>query len=147
MSKIIRPAVIRDLNGVCALGIEALNDDPLPNLVIKPEGVRKLAIDCISSASNFCWVCEKDGKIVGAVSAIVYEMAFYERRQCEVVQFYCKEPGEGVKLIREFLKWARSRRIIKLILFTLERGADPRIGKMLRRMGLDSELPMFMEVR
>ena len=122
-------------------------NDPYPNLVIDKEKVRAVALECVSSASNFAWVTEVDGKVVAAVSAFVTDMLFYERKQANVVQFYTTCPNAGLPLIREFLRWARSRRVIKMICFTLEIQADPRIGKLLSRLGLKSELPIFMELR
>lgn len=122
-------------------------NDPYPNLVIDKEKVRAMAIECVSSSSNFSWVTEIDGKVVAAVSAFVSDMMFYERKQANVVQFYSTVPNAGLPLIREFLRWARSRRIIKMICFTLECKADPRIGTLLSKLGLKSELPVYLEMR
>lgn len=131
-----------------ALGVEALKLNPYPRLVISEQKVRDMARTVITSPSDFCWICEDDeGDIVGAVSAIVTPMMFYERNQATVIQFYCKAPRWGVRLIRQFLAWCEGRRIIKMVVFTLEAGADPRIGKLLNRLGLDSELPVYLKIR
>jgi len=143
----IRPATPSDIPAITSLGLEALMNDPYPNLVISPEKVEKMAIECVSAATNFCWVAEEDGEVVAAVSALVHDMMFYERKQATVVQFYTRKSGAGIKLIREFLGWARGRRVIKMICFTLECNADPRIGKLLRRLGLSEALPVYMELR
>jgi hypothetical protein len=74
-------------------------------------------------------------------------MLFHERKQATVIQFWTTAPGAGAPLIRHFLQWARSRRAIKSIVFTVEGGADPRIVKLLKRMGLRQELPVMMETR
>ena len=142
----IRKAGPADIDGVTALGLEALENDPYEGLLIDPARVRAVAMEGITAPSNFCWVCEEDGEIVGAVTAIVTDMLFYERKQANVVQFYCKAPGEGAKLLRELMSWARGRPVIKAVLFTLEHRADPRIGKLLTRLGLEVELPVYMEV-
>tara|TARA_R110002096_G_C14661910_1_gene728357 strand:+ start:43087 stop:43530 length:444 start_codon:yes stop_codon:yes gene_type:complete len=146
MVSIIRKAVPNDIEAVANLGIEALNKDKYDKLIICKDKVLAVARECISSANNFCWVVEKDSKIVGAVTAIVHPMAFYERNQATVVQFYCTDSGQGIKLIREFLKWAKSRPAIKMVCFTLECKADPRIGKLLERLGLENELPVYMSI-
>ncbi len=144
---IIRRANTNDIPALVSLGIEALETDPYENLVISREKVEAMALELVTGAGNVSFVAEKDGEVVAAVSALVHEMAFYERKQASVVQFYTREPGAGLPLIREFLKWARSRRIIKMIVFTLEVQADPRIGKLLKRLGLSNELPVYMELR
>lgn len=146
MISIIRKATPSDIAAVADLGIEALKIDKYDKLIIDREKVVAVARECISSSNNFCWVVEKDSEIVGAVTALVHPMAFYERSQATVVQFYCKESGQGIKLIREFLKWAKSRPAIKMVCFTLECKADPRIGKLLERLGLNNELPVYMSI-
>lgn len=143
----IRKAKISDMDGIVQLGLEALNNDAYEKLVIDHEKLINVARTCISSATNFAYVCEKDGEIKGAVLALVHPMLFYRRSQATVVMFYCKEPGQGAKLIRVFLRWARNRPIIKMIVFTLESRADPRIGKLLDRFGVHEELPVFLETR
>jgi hypothetical protein len=143
----IRKAAPADIKSIFNLGIEALENDAYDKLVIDREKTFIMARECVSSANNFAWVAENDGVIGGAVLALVHPNMFYERSCATVVMFYCKLPGEGVRLIREFLQWSRKRPIIKLIQFTLERNADPRIGVLLKRLGLNTALPVYFEVR
>ena len=147
MTRLIRKAKPSDLADVVRLGIESLNIDPYEKLRISEEKVKDLATECISAPCNFCWVAEKDGKVVGAVSALVHPMALYERSQASVIQFYCTDPGQGIKLIRELLSWVATRPAIKMVCFTIECRADPRIGKLLKRLGLQNELPIYMSIK
>ena len=144
---LIRSATPSDLKSVVRLGIQGLESTGYKHMIIDRDKVEKVAIECISSPTNFCWVAEHDGEVVAAVSALVFDLMFYQRKQCNVVQFWSNYPGAGIKLIREFLKWARGRRAIKMIIFTLEANVDPRIGKLLKREGLVSEMPIYLEVR
>jgi hypothetical protein len=125
----------------------ALRENAYPGLRIDPGKVRQTARECVTGAGNFCWVSEIDGEVVASVAAVVHDLTFYERKQASVIQFYSVQPGEGIKLMRIFLEWARKRPAIKLIAFTLEAQADPRIGKLLKRLGLSHELPVYMEVK
>ena len=143
----IRKAKPGDLEAITALGIEALEMDAYDNLVISQTKVRDVARHTISAPNDFVWVSVKDDVIVGVFVANIREMLFYERRQASVLMFYCHEAGDGAKLIRKFLKWARSRAIVKLIEFTLEPTVDPRVGKLLHRMGLNVSLPVYIELR
>lgn len=144
----IRPAKPQDVPAIIRMALQALNEEPYPYLVIDKAKVERTVKHVVSSAQHFSWVAEVGGEVRGVVGAVVDDCMFYERKQATVVQFYAKEaPGEGVKLIREFLRWARSRPAIKMIVFTLEGGADPRIGLMLKRMGLSTALPIYMETR
>ena len=144
---IIRAAKPDDIDAITDLGLEALTVNAYPNLVIDPDKVRAMATECVSAASNFAWVAEKDGKVVAAVSVLVMDFAFHERKHATVVQFYTREPNAGLPLLRKFLSWAEGRRSIKMITFTLECNADPRIGKMLKRLGLNEELPIYMRLQ
>lgn len=143
----IRNATPADVEALVKLGISSLEKDPYEQLVISEERIRETAVTCISSSNHFSWVCEHEGEITGAVVAYVADMFFYERKQASVIMFYCLTPGEGIKLIREFLRWARKRPIIKIIEFTLERNADPRISKLLTRLGVDLALPIHVQVK
>jgi len=143
----IRQAKPSDIPAIVELGLESLNTEAYDDLVISPERVREVALACVSSSQHFIWVCETDGEITGSVAAVVSDMIFYERKQASVVMFLSKTPGEGIKLIRQFLKWARARPIIKMIEFTLEPTADPRIGKLLTRLGLNLKQEMYLQIK
>lgn len=144
---VLRKAVPDDIHAVTDFGVEVLNLDPYENLAISRVKVYSMVTECISSSSNFAWLAEKDGKIVGAVGALVHPMMFYEGSQATVVQFFCTSPGDGIKLLRKFMSWVESRRAIKMTCFSLEVNADPRIGKLLNRLGLSSELPVYIKIR
>ena len=146
MSTIIRKAVPDDVLAIVELGEEAININPYEGLVPCPIKMMSMAVECVSSANNFAMVVECDGEIVGAVCALVHPMMFYKKSQASVLQFYCKKIGYGVKLLRELMNWVESRPVIKMVCFTLENKADPRIGRLLRRLGLNEELPVYMKI-
>jgi hypothetical protein len=147
MSKrVIRKATPDDIDSIVALGFEALQSDPYDGLTISRVKVYNVATECVSSSNNFAWVAEKDGEVVGAVCAIVHPIMFYEKRQASVVQYYCTDPGQGIKLLREFMRWAEGRPVIKMICFTLEINSDPRIGDLLAKLGLAGELPVYLKL-
>lgn len=143
----IRRAKPRDIEAVAQLGLEALKAFAYPRMVVDPDKVRAVAREVVTGAGNFCMVAEQNGALVGAVSALVHEQLFYERRTASVVQFYSKVPRVGVRLIRIFLEWARARPGIKTIVFTVETQADPRIVRLLQRLGLTDSFPVLREVR
>lgn len=141
----IRVAVPDDIPYIVELGIEALTLHPYEKLRISRERCFNMARECVSSSRNFAYVSEVDGEVKGAVLVLVHELMFHERHQASVIMFYCKQPGDGIKILREFLRWAKTRRMIKLIMFTLERDADPRIGSLLKRLGLSNEHPVYIQ--
>lgn len=143
----IRKAKPSDLAAIVDLGLEGMATGAYPGLVVSRAKLEDVARQCVSAAQNFCWVAERDGKVCAAVSAIVHECVFHTHKQMSIVQFYSRAPGEGIKLMREALRWGRSRPTIKVITFTLEVDADPRIGKLLSRLGLNAKLPVYSETR
>lgn len=144
---IIRKAVPNDIHAIVDFGIEVLNINPYENLSISRVKVYSMATECVSSSNNFAWIAEKNDKIVGVVGALVHPMMFYEGSQASVVQFFCKSPGNGIKLLRKLMDWIEGRHVIKMTCFSLEVRADPRIGKLLNRLGLDKELPIYIKIR
>jgi ribosomal protein S18 acetylase RimI-like enzyme len=144
---VFRRATPYDVEGVTQLGLEALAKFGDDRLVVDENKVREVAREVISGAGNYCCVAERDGRIVAAVSALVHEQIFHERKVATVVQFYSKEPGAGVRLMREFLRWARSRPGIKSIVWTVEANARPAIGKLLARLGMHEEHPVWVEIK
>lgn len=140
----IRKARPDDLNAIVALGLEALSRDAYESLVPSKEGVEETARACISSAQHFCWVAEKDGKVLGVLSAMTQPLVLYERSYANVLMWFCKVPGDGARLMREFIRWVRSRPAIKLVQYTGERGADLRIARLVERIGFGEQLPLYV---
>lgn len=143
----IRKAVPADIPAIVTLGIEGLERGAYKNLVISRERVEAVARECVSAASNFAWVAERDGVVCASVCALVHPCMCYERNQASVVQFYTRVPGEGVKLLRELMRWWKSRPGIKIIAFSLEYDADPRIGTLLKRIGFTEVLPSWVATK
>lgn len=144
----IRKATPADIPAIVALGIEALERGAYENMVISRAKVEAIAREAVSSPADFCWIAVVDGEVRGALTALVHECTFYERKQATVIQFYCPgAPAHFLALLREFLRWARGRPVIKLIVFSLEHDADPRLGALLSRLGLSKALPAYIETR
>lgn len=143
----IRPAKPDDIPAIVELAVEALSINPYPELVINREKVFAIVRECVSSAAHFAWVSERDGAITGGVGALAHDSPFYDRRQVDVLMCYCREPGEGIKLLRELRRWYLSRPIHKMMTFTLDRSMDKRMLKLLPRLKFTEAVPTFIQVR
>lgn len=141
---VFRAAKPQDITAVAALGIKALTEHAYSGLVIDETKVKDMAVACISSPSHFCYVAEKNLQVVAAVSAFVMPMVFHQRQQANVVQFYSTVAGAGAPLLRRLMWWWRNRPGVRTLCFTLECGCDPRIIKLLTRLGLTREFPVMM---
>lgn len=140
----IRKAKPSDLKAIVSLGLEALENDPYPGLVIDEQKVIDAATNSISSPSDFSYVSETEKGVVASVIAQTTPLMFYKRNQANVIQFYTREPNHGMPLLRELLSWWHSRQGLKALIFTLDMGADPRIIDLLKRLELKMELPVLM---
>lgn len=141
----IRRATIHDLGAIVDLAIEAIDPKSVPTLRIDRERIEAMCKEVITAPKNFAMVSIRDGKIVGAVGVLVHDSLFFERMTASVLMFYCKAaPGDGARMIRDFIRWAKGRPAIKQIIFSLEWDADPRIAKFLDRMGFKNHPCMVL---
>ena len=141
----IRKATPDDIPEIVELAVTSVSQNPLP-VIIDREAMREQALSCLSPA-NFLWVSEVDGKVVGAVAAAVHQSFWHERNVCSVLLYYSAFPGEGVKLIREFVRWVKSRPAIKIAVMELEPESDPRLTLFMKRLGFNRESTNISFVR
>lgn len=142
----IRPAAPGDAAAIVELAVESVMKDPIPVRVDR-ERISAVVRECISSPAHFAWVSEVKGKVVGAMGALSQPGFWFERQQCDVVMFYCREGNDGGLLIRRFARWVKSRPAIKMATFSLEPGADPRIADLVKKLGFAREHPQLVYVR
>lgn len=90
---------------------------------------------------HFGMVALREGKIVGAIAALVSEMLFFERCEAHVVMCRVTCPGVGAPMIRAMRDWATADMKIRRVLFPIEEWADPRMARLLARYGFDRVAP------
>lgn len=122
-----------DVDAVTALGVEALrkfsSDIPLH---VSPPKVRAVVNTFCVRHEHFHEIAFKDGEPVGAVAMFVAEMPFHERSEGHVMMCYAKEPGTGVRLIADMMRWARMDMRISRVQWCMNNGAG-RYAAMLKR--------------
>lgn len=134
----IRPAKLLDVPSIVDLAIESVSKDPLP-VSIDRMAMFEMAKTVVSSPAHFCWVGSKDGVVVSALAALSQRGFWFERQQCSVLLYYSRVTGGVVPLMREFANWVKARPAIKLAVFELEPGVDPRLVKVLGRLGFSRQ--------
>lgn len=134
MSTVVRRATLADIPAIIDLSVESVLRDPLP-VVIDRDAMRQMANQVIPSQAHFCWVTEVDGKVQACVAAMVQPGFWFKRVQASVLLYYSRERGAGLPLLREFARWVKSRPGIKIAVFELEPGCDPRLVRALHRLG------------
>ncbi len=134
---IFRKATMSDIPAIVDIAVESVSKDPLP-VRIDREAMAETAKTCLGPA-HFVWVAEDAGKVVSAMGACVQPAFWFERMQCSVLLYYSRVPGAGLPLLREFVRWVKSRPAIKLAIIELEPGVDPRLVRFFKRVGFSRE--------
>lgn len=146
MSTIVRRAVFGDIPKLIELSVESVSRDPLP-VTISRSAMRETLVSVIGRPAHFCWVTEQDGEVVAAVAAQTGYGFWFERQQASVLLYYTRVAGACMPLLREFARWVKSRPAIKLAVFELEPGADPRLERALARLGFGRKSANMVYVR
>lgn len=138
MTKIVcRKAKLDDIPAIVDIAVESVLRDPLP-VKINRDAMADTARTCLNPA-HFMWVAEQDGKVVASVAACVQPSFWFDKLQCSVLLYYTRVPGAGLPLLREFAKWVKSRSAIKVAVMELEPGTDPRLVRVMKKMGFARE--------
>ncbi len=145
MSKIlIRPATTSDVPAIVELAVESVSINPLP-VRLDRQAMGDTARALIIGNQHFSWVSTQDGRVVGAVGACVQPGFWFQRSQASVLMFFAH--AGGIELLRELARWVRARPTIKVAVFSLEPGMDPRIGHLLSRLGFGRQSIAYTYVR
>jgi len=140
-----RRATLEDFPAIVEIAIESVSRDPLP-VKVDREAMIETGKTLLNPA-HFLWVTEIDGKVEAAVAACVQQSFWFTKLQCSVLLYYSRKPGAGLPLLREFARWVKSRSGIKIAIFELEPGVDPRLVRFIKRLGFDRESVNLSYVR
>jgi hypothetical protein len=141
----IRRATVQDIPAIIEIAVVSVSQNPLPVRIDR--GAMRDTIKATIAPNHFCWVSEHEGKVVAAIVACTQPSFWFERQSCSVLLYYTTVPGKGIDLIREFARWVKSRPAIKLATFELEPEVDPRLVKLLARLGFNRQSQNMTYVR
>lgn len=130
----IRPATLADLNAINEIAlIEAAKYN---RLLADRKKIRAGITAAISSAKHFCWVSEEDGRVNGALVALSSSNLWAQRDNCIVALWKACVVGDGRKMMKEFLKWVDTRRIIRVAGIVPDNNhVDPLVWSLAERLG------------
>lgn len=132
----IRPATLMDVDSI--FGIVEYECQRYPRMKIDPERIRKGIIEAISTARHFAWVSVdySDDRPRGVLIGLAGENLWAQRQNCNIVLWTSAIRGDGVKLLREFRSWIRSRRAVRVAGFAPDTDSiDSRVWNLVERMG------------
>ena len=109
----IRAATLGDIHEV--LGIARDQARLYRGLKMDVEKMHQVITQAISSARHFCWVEVNDQDYAtGVLIGITSHNLWAQRQNCLVALWAAIVPGEGRKLLQQFIEWVQSRRAIRL---------------------------------
>ena len=99
--------------------------------------MRKMLTEAISSAKHFVWVAEAGGGVGGVLIGLTSGNLWAQRMNCNIVAWVSQVPGEGVKLLRKFTEFVKSRRAIKVAGACPDIDVDERVWMLAERVGFE----------
>lgn len=143
---IFRPAKHSDAEAILDLAVESVSRDPLP-VTISRSAMRDTFDAVVGKPNHFAWVAEQDGTVVACVAAQSGFGFWFERQQCSVILYYGRVIGSVVPLLIQLARWIKSRPVIRLAVIELEPTTDPRLMRLMRRLGFARESVNLTYVR
>ena len=143
---IFRPAKHSDADAILDLAVESVSRDPLP-VTISRSAMRDTFDAVVGKPNHFAWVAEQDGSVVACVAAQSGFGFWFERQQCSVILYYGRVVGSVVPLLIQLARWIKSRPVIRLAVIELEPTTDPRLMRLMRRLGFARESVNLTYVR
>lgn len=144
-----RRALLADVPAIVDLAVEAVSQDgTFKALRVSRERIEQVTEAVIRDNRSYIHVAvDAAGAVQACVAAEVSDGFWFERKQATVLMFFTRKPGMGWPLLVHFSQWIKSRPVIKVCAFALEPGCDPRIPRMLARLGFTLSAPMLTYVR
>lgn len=134
----IRPATLSDFYEI--LGMAQAEAQCYPELKPDLKKMDKGIKMAISSAKHFCWVSQHENDAGnyarGVLLAVSSENLWAQRQNCIVALWKSEIAGDGRRLMKEFLKWVDTRRIIRVAGIVPDNNeVDPRVWRLMERLG------------
>lgn len=131
----IRPATLNDISTIIAIG--EVYARQYPELKPDHQKIRHLVTTAISSAKHFAWVSEdRPGNVTGALVAVSSDNLWAQRQNSLIILWASLVAGDGRRMLKEFLKWVDTRRIIRVAGIVPDNNqTDPRVWKLMERLG------------
>lgn len=141
----IRRAAPKDLDRIVELAVESVSTNPLP-VRIDRDAMREQARICMAP-QNYLSVVEDGGEVIAAWAAETHSSFWHERKTSSVLLHYSRRPGAWVALARDFYRWLESRPVVRVAVLELEPESDPRMVRLLKRIGFTRQSTNLSYVR
>jgi len=131
---LIRPATLSDRAAI----IEILKPE-MAKYPLRPDKdkIWEGLTEAISAKRHFTWVATVGKKVTGVILALTNDNLWAQRMNSNVVAWVANTPGSGAALMRQFIKWVKSRRAIKVAGMAIDCEVDDRVWPLAQRLGFE----------
>lgn len=134
----IRNAQIADFPEVKKLGKRLIEKTPYRAQQIDTLIASQTFGNCVSSALGFAMVAQHKGEITGMMLGCALPLFYSKARMATDLVLYSERAGDGMAMVRRFIKWAWSIPNVVEVTLSQSSGVDvERTGKLYGRMGLE----------
>ncbi|SMG60161.1 GNAT family N-acetyltransferase [Cedecea sp. NFIX57] len=136
----IRPAGISDIPEVIRLSETMHQESRYRELPYSGQKFAALLRRLIDSPDGMVAVAEKNGRIVGAIAAVITEHYFADAHISYELGLYVEKAHRGTlagyRLAKEYIEWAKSKGVDQIDMGITTDIDEERTGKMYERLGL-----------
>ena len=131
---LIRPATLSDRAAI----IEILKPE-MAKYPLRPDKdkIWEGLTEAISAKRHFAWVAVVKKKVTGVILALTNDNLWAQRMNSNVVAWVANTPGTGTSLMRQFIKWVKSRRAIRVAGMAIDCEVDDRVWALAQRLGYE----------
>lgn len=137
----IRPATLADGKMILELVSPYVERYPLTPDPIK---MKQILGTAISSAQHFAYVDEVDGEIQGVLIGMSGDNLWARKRNCNILAWIAKVPGQGAALLRHFRDWVSQRPILRVAGACPDIDLDERVWRLAERIGFERHGGAFL---
>ncbi|HWV16051.1 MAG TPA: hypothetical protein VN030_11540 [Cellvibrio sp.] len=118
-----------------------------PYLKANHDSIKRLVVECVSSANSFAFVSESETGISGAILALTHDNLWAQKQSSTVLAWICKGSGDGIRLLQEYSKWLDGRAAIRRGGFQFDIDVDPKIYRVISRLGFTPHGGCYLKIK
>jgi len=138
---VIREAILQDVDQIVSLGVKFIKDSPMfRDHPINIKRMQQYAIRTIREENRCYFVDDRDGKIVaflsGYISPMIYSDDLVANEQLMFIDpDYKSSTRVGIRLMRKFEEWSRSKGVKIMWFSPTSHGVDDRWNSFCKTLG------------
>ena len=144
----IREATVNDAPAIWRLAQEVHSTAYYSSIPLSEQKCKRLISMMIGSPTQFAWLAERGGEIQGVLLGGVDEILWSTKKEASDILFYVRNTakGDGVRLARQFIGWARNIPSVYLVGLSVSTGNPDEAERLYEGLGLRRLGGIYVEV-